>query len=519
VSEIMFLAFVAGFLCRALRIALEASPYILIGLACSGWARASLGPARLRAYFGDGRWSGPLRAWAAATILPVCALGVIPILRELRRSGVRRDAVLTFALAAPAFNPITILSAWAHLGFGPTALLLAASGAAALAAGAAAGRSDGESLEAIDETVPPPGRIRGAAAAVHALREAAGPMWKDLAAGVIVACAVSALVSPSWLAEGTFAGDPCAVARMAAVAAPAYVSPEVGVTALPEMVKFRQSAGAMLVMVVLGVGFGAGHLAWASRSYGIAATSRWCLGLAIATFVSASALNLARPPVGAANPDNDHYDALVSPVAPGQAASAIRALRETLGRGGVAGVLPPLAIALSVALSLGLRAGLLGPRSTFEDWIPAGGPDAAPASRGTGFDRPLPGWVVRAVGATGGASLLILGASVAFPSPAEAFRDMSVIKADYFGEIGAADVSAPLHHLDLWERSASRLPIGAAIRLRFPDAEARRLSAALAEGVRGLRAATEMKDLPRARMLFHDLQPIYESCRRAYHAD
>ncbi|OJW13039.1 MAG: hypothetical protein BGO49_19715 [Planctomycetales bacterium 71-10] len=506
-------AFLGGLAVRAVRVAVEASPYILLGLAASGLLRATVGPARLRRSFGDGRWSGPVRAWAAGTMLPVCSLGVLPVVRELRRSGVRRGAVLTFALAAPMFNPVTLLSASSHMDLGLLGLLVATSAAVSIAAGVIAG--GGGSADGPDEPPPAAGRPRGAAAAVHALREASGGVWIDLGAGLAAAAIVSATVSPAFLAEGTFADDPRAAARMAVVAAPAYVSPEVGVTALPEMVKFRQASGAMLALIVLGVGLSVGHLTWATRAYGPSAALRWAAAVAVATLVGAWGLDRIAAPVGVANPDNDHYDAMISPIAPEHASAAFRRMGEALARSGPGGLVAPAALAVAVILGAALRSGRLGPKSRFEDWTT---PDDGRAASGL-FDHRLPAWSARAV--VGGAAFAALaaGACVAFPSPEEAFRDMTVIKADYYGEINLPDLAAPMHHLDLWERAAARLPIGSALRLHFPGAEARRLTSDLSAALRELRRLTASGDRESARSGFIAAQGIYDRCRRAYGVD
>ncbi len=338
-------------------------------------------------------------------------------------------------------------------------------------------------------------------------------MWIDLGAGLAAAAIVSATVSPAFLAEGTFADDPRAAARMAVVAAPAYVSPEVGVTALPEMVKFRQASGAMLALIVLGVGLSAGHLTWAARAYGPSATLRWAA--AVATLAGAWGLDRITAPVGVANPDNDHYDAMVSPAAPEHASAAFRQLGEALTRSGPGGLVAPAALAVAVALGAALRSGRLGPKSRFEDWTAQDDGRAVPGL----LDHRLPAWAVR--GVAGGATFAVLaaGACVAFPSPEEAFRDMTVIKADYYGEINLPDLAAPMHHLDLWERAAARLPIGSALRLHFPGAEARRLTSDLSAALRELRRLTASGDRESARSGFLAAQGIYDRCRRAYGVD
>lgn len=506
-------AFLGGLAVRAIRVAIEASPYVLLGLATSALLRTTAGPARLRRSFGDGRWSGPVRAWAAATLLPVCSLGVLPVVRELRRSGVRRDVVLTFALAAPMFNPLTILAASSHMDLGLLGLLLAASAAISIATGVVVG--PGDVAGGPDEPLPAAGRPRGAAAAVHALREATGGVWFDLGAGLVAATVVSATVGPAFLAEGTFAGDPRSATRMAVVAVPAYVSPEVGIATLPEMVKFRQASGAMLALIVLGVGLSAGHLTWATRAYGPSATLRWSAAVALATLAGAWGLDRMAAPVGVANPDNDHYDAMVSPLAPENASAACRHVGEALTRSGPGGLVAPAVLAVVVVLGAALRSGRLGPKSRFEDWTTSNDGRAAPRL----LDQRLPAWTAWV--AAGGAifAALAAGACVAFPSPEESFRDMSVIKADYYGDIGSPDLAASMHHLGLWERAAARLPIGSALRLRFPGAEARRLTSDLSAALRELRRVTASGDRGSARSGFLAAQAACDRCRHAYGVD
>src|SRR3984957_188277 len=89
----------------------SAALYLVIGLVFAGLLRGIVGPARLKWLFDAGPWRGPLRAWALGTLLPVCALGALPVARELRRARIPSGTVLTFLLAAPLFNPITLIYA------------------------------------------------------------------------------------------------------------------------------------------------------------------------------------------------------------------------------------------------------------------------------------------------------------------------------------------------------------------------------------------------------------------------
>src|SRR5262249_25434496 len=98
-----------SFVLRAAQAVVEASPTLLSGVLIAGVVRRMVGPDANRKLFGGAGARGLLRSWALGVLLPVCSLGVIPVLRELRRSGVSGGNVLAFALAAPLLNPISFL--------------------------------------------------------------------------------------------------------------------------------------------------------------------------------------------------------------------------------------------------------------------------------------------------------------------------------------------------------------------------------------------------------------------------
>ncbi len=128
----------------------------------------------------------------------------------------------------------------------------------------------------------------------------------------------------------------------------------------------------------------------------------------------------------------------------------------------------------------------------------------------------LSGRLVSAIATGCGLMVLAVGAYAYFPSPEEVFRDMSIIKADLYGEIGSESAEAPLHHLDLWDRQAAHLPIGATLRLAPPGDEARRQTEELRSSLRDLRQAVEARRRDEARVVFARAQKAYDRCREAY---
>ncbi|MEC9093988.1 MAG: permease, partial [Planctomycetota bacterium] len=101
--------FVSGLLVRSTQIVVNAAVWIIIGCFLASVFRTMLGPVKTRMIFGQGTRYGRLVGWFAGMLLPVCSLGVIPIVRELHRAGVKGGTIVAFGLTAPLFNPISFL--------------------------------------------------------------------------------------------------------------------------------------------------------------------------------------------------------------------------------------------------------------------------------------------------------------------------------------------------------------------------------------------------------------------------
>lgn len=98
-----------GFAVRFLQALAQAAPWILIGFVVAAVLRRFFGPRRTFEMFGSNKASGLLRSWGIGMLLPVCSLGAIPVVRELRRSGLSGGTILAFAISAPLFNPLSLL--------------------------------------------------------------------------------------------------------------------------------------------------------------------------------------------------------------------------------------------------------------------------------------------------------------------------------------------------------------------------------------------------------------------------
>lgn len=93
-----------------LSLTLQALPFLVLGVVISA-ALAAFVPARwiARAFPTDGRYAVPA-AGAAGMLLPGCECSSVPVAGRLISRGVPSAAALTFLLAAPAINPVVLVS-------------------------------------------------------------------------------------------------------------------------------------------------------------------------------------------------------------------------------------------------------------------------------------------------------------------------------------------------------------------------------------------------------------------------
>jgi uncharacterized protein len=103
---------------RFLGIFIEAIPFLLLGTVASGLIDNFVSADDIA------RWMprNPVLATLAGTFMgflfPVCECGVVPVVRRLYAKGLPVSVGITFLLAAPALNPIALVSTYVAFGFG-----------------------------------------------------------------------------------------------------------------------------------------------------------------------------------------------------------------------------------------------------------------------------------------------------------------------------------------------------------------------------------------------------------------
>jgi uncharacterized protein len=91
-------------------VCVQAMPFLVLGVLVSGLIAAFVPPSALRRWLPrSGAMAVPV-AGTAGLVLPGCECASVPVARRLMQQGVAPAAALAFLLAAPAVNPIVLVS-------------------------------------------------------------------------------------------------------------------------------------------------------------------------------------------------------------------------------------------------------------------------------------------------------------------------------------------------------------------------------------------------------------------------
>jgi uncharacterized protein len=98
-----------------LAIALEGMPFIVLGTLLSGFIDAFMPPRLLERLLPKNPWMAVVMSALLGLLLPVCECAVVPVIRRLVKKGLPVSCAVTYMLAAPVINPITLWST--HMAF------------------------------------------------------------------------------------------------------------------------------------------------------------------------------------------------------------------------------------------------------------------------------------------------------------------------------------------------------------------------------------------------------------------
>ena len=465
-------AFLGGSL-RFAEALLSAMPTLMIGLMIAAVLRFYLGVSGTQRLFGGPTMRSLPQAWAVGMLLPVCSIGVLPILIEMRRAKLKAGAMSAFALSAPLFNPLSLL--YGVTLSRPFVILMFAFGSLVVVTLVGmiwdrfsvsqkdpASDTVGDDVSAADSLI---GVRRLLAAIAYACRQLVGPVG---ALTLIAAFGVLLLASVlPWGALGHAMGrdDLAAPARMASIAIPIYATPMLAMGQLGMMFQHANSPGAAFILLVVGAGVNVGTLVWMSWHFGLRSVVIWLSCLMTVVVAIAYAVNEPLIPPGVNPSGHTHaFDVYSNPIHSldsNTGSFAQRKLSEKFG------------LMQQICLSVFAVMGVIGVVAWFlgiqDEWFlkkqGLGGADSQqPTQDALEFDRIVGPQVVGATLIGGLVALSVVMCFAFYPSPEECMEEIRFIRADAMTAAMSGDAEHAKFWIPRWDQWSRRMEVGAFIR-------------------------------------------------------
>lgn len=457
----MFQAIFWGAVLRFCQSLLQASPFILVGLFVAGVVQRLLGSESTRRMFGGRGLKALFRAWVIGMLLPVCSLGIIPVVRQLRKAGVPGGTILAFALAAPLFNPLSLL-------YGLTLsepVVIGAFAFCTLVVITIVGLIWDllfPTTEKPDPALPPTpaGWKRLLAIVVVAAREISGASAGYMLVGLLGVASLAVILPPGAMQHWMNGNNPAAPLLMSLVAIPAYATPMLAMSQLGSMFQHGNSVGAAFVLLTLGAGMNLGLAAWMFRSYGWKSASSWLGLLFVAVLLLSYGIDKPLSHQGAEISDHTHaFDVYCRPFdnnfrAP--AAAVFTLLRQDAQLHEVASL-----GLLVLFVGFGMILKWLDKSWVIEKWLERAPVSTAPTGR---FDIVVPAPVLGGVALLAVVAFSIGSCYAYYPSANEVFEEIKIAKTEALSAALAGQHEQAERWIGIWGDWTRKLQVGVYLR-------------------------------------------------------
>ncbi|MDB5341633.1 MAG: putative permease [Schlesneria sp.] len=494
----MWEAIIWGACLRFAQASLQASPFIFTGLCLAGLFHRLMGQQHTRWLFGSNTVASLFQSWVIGMLLPGCSLGVIPIVKQLRRSGIAVGTIFAFALSSPLFDPLSMLYG---LTLSKPMTILAFAFCSLIVVTVSGSIFDWmfpDTEVVVEEPPPTPHGIKRLLAVLVVMaRETVGGTAIMIVCGLLGSALLSTLLPPGSLQRTMAHDNPYSPLLMTAIAIPAYATPMTAMGQLGSMFQHGNSIGAAFILLIFGAGMNLGLLLWMIVNYGWKKSLVW-MGLMLAVVISFS-YGIERPlyPTEIEPADHTHaFDIYCQPFqsnaspAGGYPAEILRRIKLETQPHEWFGVV--LLVAL-VALGLILRS--LDRTWVIETWLNRPSEIREQSTRKT-WDLVVPGPVLAGVGLVGIIAFSIVGCFAYYPSPVETLEELNLAKTEALSAALNGRSEHALHWIPICEGWNRRLQVGAYLRHGRLDEYHRMKSRVLADHLELLEHMMENQDPP-----------------------
>ena len=458
---------VVGSFIRFAEGAISALPTLLVGLLIAAVLRYYLGNDGTRKLFGGNTLRSLPQSWAVGMLLPVCSIGVLPILFEMRRCRIKPGAMSAFAISAPLFNPLSLL--YGLTLSRPYVILAFAFGSLMVVTlvglfwdGVLSRRKVGTNDSENEQDCHVIGISRLLAIVTMISRQLSGRTAGWAMIGLTGLILIAALFPYGALQSEVNRDDLWAPAKMTAVALPLYATPMLAMSQLGMMFQHANSPGAAFALLVLGTGVNVATVFWFAKVFGFRSVGLWLSSLVLIVVGIAYAINKPLIPPGVEPVGHTHaFDIYTNPIqrsqdiTPGFVADK---LKQSLDIGETFAL-----IAMSVLLIVGLGLRIFGiDESRLEAQSSTDG--SAASSNIESFDRIVGPRVVGATLLVGLIAVSVVLCYAFYPGPEESLEEISVARAEVFSAAISGDTEHAMYWIPILDERSRRLEVGTFIR-------------------------------------------------------
>ncbi len=499
-----------GAVLRFSQASVQAAPTILVGLLVAGVLRRLLGHAGTRRLFGDNSWRSLPQAWLVGMLLPVCSLGVIPVIREMRRAGVSGGAILAFGLTAPLFNPISVLYG---LTLSDPVVILTFSFCSLVIVTVVGLAWDRLFPNTSTPEPEPPAVAHGVkrmlSIALFAARESVSTTAIYIGIGLAGVTLLSIVLPHAYLQTSAEPDDPWAPLFMSMISIPIYATPMTAMVQLASMFQHGNSVGAAFALLALGAGANLGLVAWMVVNYGAFRSSAWFAFLVAVVIGLAYGVDKPLYPHGVDPAGHTHaFDIYCAPFPPSTAnplEKALHKLRDDLA--------PHESISLLILagfLVAGAGFARFDPDRRVEGWL------ERPPDRGPKMDVVLPAPVLGAVALVILVGLSVFGCYVYYPPPDEIFEEMRIVNTEVGSATLGGDWDTARYWIPVYDDWTRKLQVSMVLRGEELTPYRRAKADVLREKLELLEHKVEDRKVDESRELGRAVGKAYARLRRAY---
>lgn len=503
--------YMAGAGLRFAQVVIYSSLWIVIGCFVAAFFRRILGAEKTRKFFGDGTRRGLFIGWIMGMLIPVCSLGVIPIVREMHRAKVKGGTIIAFGLTAPLFNPLSVLYGLtlsdpiAIITFSFCSLLIVTS--LGILWDNFIASNDSEESE--EEKAPAYGIKRMLSMFDTCSRELAGPTLMYILIGMACSAIVAAMLPHGYLQSGLEQHNQFAPVKVSALAAPIYTTPLLAMSQIGGMFQHGNSIGAAFGLLILGAGINVGLIFCMANMFGWERIGAFLLLLVSITLALAYTISGPLYPEGIEAAGHSHaFDVYSHPFPHGVGNSSENAWGKAVDFWQTNEFGGTYLLGCLILNGIGFR--LLFRGVDLESWYQS-------ADNVTNkYDKELPGWVL-------GLSMMfvLVGVSVAscyvyYPSAKDVLADMDIVHTECVLDARIQKWESAEKWLRMCDDLSRRLEIGIYLRLGNVDEFQATQGKIYRETLDELKHSIEARDSKRVEKQTTDVQSAFVRMKKAF---